>query len=226
MNKIKQSILAIVIGLALAAGVSWAQIYKDPTCNPPNCNTPTPINVGIENQQKGGGAFFTSPFGGINVNGAANFGGAAQFTNVVRINGTVNTPADGRVLTATDSVGTAKWKTMKVQSKVYTAYKESSTAATDSTPSKVVANGLEATCQDTSGGEVITGCLTSCLGHFVDQGPDVSARDINGNNSTDSTPLTNPVKCVLGQNDKCVTSTTGNKAKIRIRAVCTKITQE
>ena len=119
MNKIKQSILAIVIGLALAAGVSWAQIYKDPTCNPPNCNTPTPINVGIENQQKGGGVFFTSPFGGINVNGAANFGGLTQFNQSTTFN---NYPAifkagiviptnagEGRVLTS-DSSGNASWK--------------------------------------------------------------------------------------------------------------------
>ena len=122
MNKIKQSILAIVIGLAMAAGVSWAQtIYTGPKCNPPDCNTPTPINEGIENQKKAGGVFFTSPFGGINVNGAANFSGLTQFNRSTAFN---NYPAifkagiviptnasEGRVLTS-DSSGNASWKSI------------------------------------------------------------------------------------------------------------------
>src|SRR3989344_2499826 len=80
MNKIKQSILAIVIGLAMAGGVSWAQTTWTPPCdNPPNCNTPTPINVGIIPQSKGGGLELTSLTYGYVGNGTSVFKGATSF---------------------------------------------------------------------------------------------------------------------------------------------------
>ena len=75
--------------------------------------------MGIENQQKAGGVFFTSPFGGINVNGAANFAGFSQFNNVATFFGGIKIPTsdkgDGKVLTS-DAGGNASWKTPTVSS--------------------------------------------------------------------------------------------------------------
>lgn len=79
MNKIKQSILAIVIGLALAGGVSFAEtLWNGPTDNPPRGNTDAPINVSPTEQifSKGktlkikkDGSGILDLVGGLNVNG-------------------------------------------------------------------------------------------------------------------------------------------------------------
>lgn len=63
MPKLKQSILTIVIGLALAAGISYA--WTGPTANPPLSNAPAPINVGALSQIKEGA---------LQVNGFKNIG--------------------------------------------------------------------------------------------------------------------------------------------------------
>src|SRR3989338_8537390 len=51
MKKFKQSIVSIVIGLALTAGISWAAAIADP----PNENIKAPINVSDTPQTKQGG---------------------------------------------------------------------------------------------------------------------------------------------------------------------------
>lgn len=54
MNKIKQSLLSIVIGLALAGGVSFAEtVWKGPTADPTGNNVSAPINVSTNPQTFG-----------------------------------------------------------------------------------------------------------------------------------------------------------------------------
>lgn len=82
MPKIKQSFLTIVIGLALAAGISYAATWTGPTANPPLNNTEAPLNVGTVSQAKSGNlAVGTSviPTVSLNVGGASNFTGVSQF---------------------------------------------------------------------------------------------------------------------------------------------------
>ena len=47
MKTYKQTIITIVLGLALAAGLSYAATWTGPTDNPPLANTEAPINAGI-----------------------------------------------------------------------------------------------------------------------------------------------------------------------------------
>ncbi|MBU6431214.1 MAG: hypothetical protein KGJ58_02170, partial [Patescibacteria group bacterium] len=54
MTKLKQSLLAVIIGLALAAGISYAASWVGPTANPPLNNTDAPVNVGGTTQYKTG----------------------------------------------------------------------------------------------------------------------------------------------------------------------------
>lgn len=112
IKTIKQSVLTIVIGLALAAGISFAA----PTANPPSGNVPAPINVGGGAQAKSGFlAVGTSalPTVSLNVAGASNFTGLAQFTALAKFTSNpalqiTNNAASGRVLTS-DATGTASW---------------------------------------------------------------------------------------------------------------------
>lgn len=93
MEKIKQSILTIVIGLALVAGISYAaEVWSPPCANPPDCNTPAPINVGSVLQSR---------------TGALNLSGVVQFLGGIII--ADGTQDDGRILTS-DAAGVAGWK--------------------------------------------------------------------------------------------------------------------
>lgn len=95
MKKIKQSIIAIVIGLALAGGVSFAEtVWNGPTANPPGNNTDAPINVGDKTQTK---------------IGAMNFDGVVQFNNSITPLIIPAGAGDGKVLTS-DAVGKASWR--------------------------------------------------------------------------------------------------------------------
>lgn len=105
MNKIKQSILAIVIGLALAAGVSFAA----PQSDPPQGNAPAPINVGLLSQ-----TFGNSGLSGQNKelrmgnnSGVLTLRGALNLVGKLTIADT--TQGAGKVLTS-DNNGVASWQ--------------------------------------------------------------------------------------------------------------------
>ncbi|MDP3902069.1 MAG: hypothetical protein Q8Q21_00590 [bacterium] len=125
MKTYKQSFLAIVVGLALAAGISSAAgVWNNPTSNPTGGNTDAPINVGSSGQAKAGGlALGTSnassaPSGGLYVGGATNFYGLTGFNqtatfNISRtiFNAGIKIPTSagkGKVLTSNSS-GEASW---------------------------------------------------------------------------------------------------------------------
>jgi len=56
MKYIKQNIKALILGLVIAVGASYALAadFEDPKCAPPRCNTEAPINVGSIGQNKEG----------------------------------------------------------------------------------------------------------------------------------------------------------------------------
>ena len=150
MKKIKQSILAIVIGLALAAGVSFAA-WSNPAANPTDGNTAAPINVGNADQIKTGrlavqgglrvgdsnvtstpgnkfvaakGADFD---GAADFNSTANFDGLTQFNQMATFNAGIKIPTDagvGKILTSSNSSGNAKWG--KIKSVIVESVKEKS----------------------------------------------------------------------------------------------------
>lgn len=116
MDKIKQSILAIVIGLSLAAGVSFA--WTGAPGNPPNPNTGAPINVGPSAQAKSGFLSIGTnmpPIVTLNVNGPSNFSGLSQFNYSIKIPTGAGT---GKVLTS-DSAGIASWQDSNSKFKTY-----------------------------------------------------------------------------------------------------------
>jgi hypothetical protein len=103
MNTIKQNIKAIILGLVLTLGISYAaaQIpFAGPECSPtatPGCNVPAPVNVGSLLQSKLG----PLTLGGLGVVGDFKF----IPTNLVP-------PTTGQVLMADDSdlaSGKVKW---------------------------------------------------------------------------------------------------------------------
>ncbi len=56
-TKIIQNTKAIILGLIITVGVGYAAAadWTAPTCTPPGCNAPAPINVSISDQYKEGG---------------------------------------------------------------------------------------------------------------------------------------------------------------------------
>lgn len=105
MVKIKQSIITIIIGLALAASISFAAgTWSNPTANPTGGNTEAPINVGGSAQYKSGAL----GIGGVlSAYSTSNFTGLATFSGGIKI---PTNASDGKVLTS-DSSGNASWKT-------------------------------------------------------------------------------------------------------------------
>lgn len=88
-----QLILTLVIGLTLAAGVSYGySTWVGPTATPPGDNTDAPINVGNETQTKAG---------------AMNFNGVAQFNASIPLRITPGA-GEGKVLTS-NADGNARW---------------------------------------------------------------------------------------------------------------------
>src|SRR3989344_5195872 len=96
MNKLKKSLLSIVIGLVLAAGLSYAASWTGPTANPPNDNADAPINIGSATQVKGGS---------LGVDGFSAFS-KAIFYNTIQIKG--GAPGEGKFLIS-DAAGNARW---------------------------------------------------------------------------------------------------------------------
>ncbi len=102
MKTIKQSLLSIVIGLALAAGVSYAASWVGPTANPPAGNTDTPVNVGASTQYK---------IGALGIGGLFRAYGQTILATTT-INGDINIPTgagNGKVLTS-DASGKGSWQ--------------------------------------------------------------------------------------------------------------------
>lgn len=78
MSSIVDYIKILVLAAVLSLGVSLAYAWTGPTSDPPNGNTPTPINVGASNQTKSGGllnVFDLWVNGALGVTGGATFGG-------------------------------------------------------------------------------------------------------------------------------------------------------
>lgn len=115
MRKIKQSFVSIIIGLALAAGISYAAQWSGPTANPPDNNTNTPLNVGTSTQYKSGGLGIGGLFRAYSsaiFDGKVGIGNTAPQADLdvhgsVRISN--NTQGDGKVLTSNVS-GDASWQ--------------------------------------------------------------------------------------------------------------------
>ena len=98
MKTIKQSILIIVIGLALASGISFAAgTWSDPTANPTGGNTDAPINTGSSPQAKSAGLALGigdktyAPENGLYVQGGSFFQGSAWFNTNANVVGTLTT---------------------------------------------------------------------------------------------------------------------------------------
>lgn len=103
MQTIKQSILSIVIGLALVAGLSYAD-WGGAQGDPPAFNADAPINVSDKPQKKEGA---------LQVNGFKNTGdsifvSSAEFRDFIKIKD--GTQGNGKVLTS-DADGKASWMT-------------------------------------------------------------------------------------------------------------------
>lgn len=91
------TIALVILGLA-----SNVYAWNPPTSTPPYNNTPPPINIGPESQQKDGG---------LGVGALAVYGKTVLIGNVKITSGT---PGPGKFLIADDDKGNASWRTIKV----------------------------------------------------------------------------------------------------------------
>jgi len=97
----------IILGLVVGIGVTYASAtWVGPTCQPPECNTPAPLNVGESEQIKLGAVTLnanTTPFEwGLRVFGKSLFEGQVQIKG--------GNPGLNKVLTS-DEAGLASWQT-------------------------------------------------------------------------------------------------------------------
>jgi hypothetical protein len=69
-ESVRQIIIGVVLSFVLVAGVSYVYAWTGPTAQPPNNNTPTPINVSATNQIKTGGLWV----GSLGVDGGVTVG--------------------------------------------------------------------------------------------------------------------------------------------------------
>jgi len=207
MNKIKQSILAIVIGLVLSAGVSYAySTWTSPTANPTEKNTDAPVNVGPTTQSKAGS---------LNLNGTI---------QALKGRFTTGSGETGNVLISADTDGTTKWGKMKIVTKIKLG-KDDSDYYTDTKPwgESGKANKWNKGVIKCDSGYTRVGCTATCTGYIGDwdltavnnDGSDGTS-DVDGGSSSDS----EEGGCRLGTNDKCF----GSNPVIRVRTVCAKIT--
>ena len=93
MKTYKQTIIAIVLGLTLAAGLSYAASWTGPTANPPLANTEAPINAGDGDQFKGGGV----SFGSLISRGGAVVGGKMVVGGKIKIGDDAVSPSAGDI---------------------------------------------------------------------------------------------------------------------------------
>ena len=197
MNKIKQSILAIVIGLVLSAGVSYAySTWVGPTVNPPGNNTDTPINTGSGDQTKMGGLVIGDPLLGLDIKGASNFMGTAQFTASQPMIIASNA-SKGKVLTAEDSTGKVSWKSLRT----VLVRNDIQASSGEQNQKFQLGKGAKATCGT---GYVRTGCNASCRGKW---------------NESDARPVDGEESCKVGDNDRCE----GSDPDIYIYAICLRV---
>ena len=111
MKTYKQSILTIVIGLALAAGLSYAAPWTGPAADPTGGNTEAPINVGLVKQNflgrktlsVGGGFRILTIDGGLNINGIFSLADGSQGQN--------------KILTS-DAAGKGSWQVQPARGKI------------------------------------------------------------------------------------------------------------
>jgi len=124
MKYIQQNIKAIILGLIIAVGVSYAYAanFEGPKCAPPDCNTDAPLNVGIINQGKQAGLVLSPTEAGVTeglsmldlklaslvVDGILSTDGAQINGGLILRDGT---QSDGRILVS-DPVGNASWKSL------------------------------------------------------------------------------------------------------------------
>lgn len=123
MNRIKQSILAVVIGLALAAGVSYAQTtWKGAPGNPPNPNADAPINVSVLTQTFGSSsAVGNKQLNMGNGSGILTVLGRLGVSGMTTVSGGLTIPTgagSGKVLTS-DASGVASWQDANSKFKTY-----------------------------------------------------------------------------------------------------------
>ncbi len=125
MKYLQENLKAIILGLILASGISYAAaagVFTGPTCAPPNCNTDAPVNVGNVNQAKQAGLGLSSTPSGVtdalnilNLNLATLVVDGIINTDGAQINGGLilrdGSQADGRVLVS-DAIGNATWKNL------------------------------------------------------------------------------------------------------------------
>ncbi len=125
MKYLQQNLKAIILGLILASGISYAAaagVFTGPSCPPPNCNTDAPVNVGNVNQAKQAGLGLSSTPSGVtdalnilNLNLATLVVDGIINTDGAQINGGLilrdGSQADGRVLVS-DAIGNATWKNL------------------------------------------------------------------------------------------------------------------
>lgn len=120
MKNITNNLKAVLLGIIVAAGVSYAAAgtFTGPACAPPNCNTDAPLNVGNVNQVKTGRLVIGTADSGAkilidNVDGPALFAGGllqssgAFFTGPVAIRD--GSQGVGKILVS-DALGIAKWE--------------------------------------------------------------------------------------------------------------------
>jgi hypothetical protein len=122
MQYIQQNIKAILLGLIVAVGISYAAAadFTGPECAPPGCNTDAPLNVGTRNQAKQAGLALSTTTAGITesmfilgTEGVVFVADGIINTNGAQINGGLilndGSQRQGRVLVS-DANGFATWK--------------------------------------------------------------------------------------------------------------------
>lgn len=118
-TKIKENIKAVILGLILTGGISFALadgVWTAPSCSPPNCNVDAPINVGSSAQIKSGKvALGVKSITDVNatesllqVYGKLLADSGAVFNGPIIIKD--GTAQNGYVLTAGGVDGSASWK--------------------------------------------------------------------------------------------------------------------